>query len=77
MTAVEPVKLTPRQQEVLDFLRDYVVKHQHRRSPTYKEIADHFGFKSDTAAYEHVQVLARKGKVAIDRGIARGILLNE
>ena len=51
--------LTERQQEVLDFIRDTL--HRHGHSPSLREIAGHFGFKSMKAAADHVTALRRKG----------------
>ncbi len=51
--------LTRRQQQVLDFIRD---SQQHEGgAPTLREIADHFGFRSMTAAVDHVRALRKKG----------------
>ena len=51
--------LTPRQEEVLEFVRE-------RRSvtgnmPSTREIQRHFGFASQTAAVNHLKALERKG----------------
>ncbi len=54
--------LTPRQQEVLNFIRETV--HQHGQSPSLREIARHFGFNSMKAAADHVSALRRKGALA-------------
>ncbi|HRQ88611.1 MAG TPA: repressor LexA, partial [Bacteroidia bacterium] len=49
------MKLTTRQQEVLDFLQS-----EHRRTgimPSTREIQEHFGFASQTAAVSHLRAL--------------------
>ncbi len=51
--------LTKRQQQVLDF----IVASQEREgvAPSLREIASHFGFRSMTAAVDHVRALRQKG----------------
>lgn len=51
--------LTKRQQQVLAF----IVANQEREgvAPTLREIASHFGFRSMTAAVDHVRALRQKG----------------
>jgi len=51
--------LTERQQAVFDFLKDYRVRF--RRSPSYEEIRQHFGFGSLNSVRKHLQQLERKG----------------
>lgn len=67
--------LTPRQQEILDFIRS----HQETLGmpPTRAEIARSFGFASANAAEEHVKALARKGLLMLEPGSSRGIRLVE
>jgi repressor LexA len=66
-------ELTPRQREVLDFIRRYSAEHGY--PPTRLEIARHFGFKVAASAQEHLQALAAKGAIALVPGNARGIRL--
>ncbi len=49
-----------------------MVRHQgeYSRPPSLREISEHFGFSSHTAARKHVQALARKGLV-VDTGARR------
>lgn len=54
--------LTPRQQEVLDFIHQ--TQEQTGISPSLREIARHFGFRSMKAAADHVTALRRKGSLA-------------
>ena len=63
--------LTDRQQEVLNFI-------QHCRelggaSPSLREIAGHFGFRSMKAAADHVTALRRKGALTGPAGRARSL----
>lgn len=69
------VKLTPRQQEVLDFIKNTV--EILGAPPTRAEIAQAFGFASPNAAEEHIKALARKGVINLEPGSARGIRLVE
>ena len=39
--------------------------------PTFREIADHFGFRSPTAATDHVKALQKKGALESRPGLAR------
>jgi repressor LexA len=51
--------LTPRQQQVLDFILSSQT--EHGVVPTMREIARQFGFRSMTAAADHIRALRRKG----------------
>ncbi len=52
------IKLTPRQAEILAFIRDY--QQETGYPPTRSEIARKMGFKSPNAAEEHLRALERK-----------------
>jgi len=67
------IELTPRQQEILDFIRHTL--EALGAPPTRAEIALAFGFASANAAEEHLRALARKGAIAMEPGVARGIRL--
>jgi repressor LexA len=69
------IKLTARQTEILEFIRDTVK--QTSLPPTRAEICTTFGFKSPNAAEEHLRALARKGAIELSSGTARGIQLAE
>ena len=62
-------ELTKRQRQVLDFVQ--LVHRAGGSSPTLREIAEHFGFKSSRAAADHVGALKRKGFLESDAGKAR------
>ena len=53
--------LTERQQQVLVFIQGQLA--EHGVAPSLREIARHFGFRSMTAAADHVRALRRKGLV--------------
>lgn len=66
-------KLTQRQQQVLDIIRQHI--DQTGYPPTRADIARELGFKSANAAEEHLKALARKGAIEIIAGASRGIRL--
>ena len=63
--------LTPRQQEILDLIRDRI--ETRGAPPTRAEIARELGFRSANAAESHLRALARKGAIELTRGASRGI----
>jgi repressor LexA len=65
------LKLTPRQTEILDFIKHCLDSHGF--PPTRAEIAQQLGFKSPNAAEEHLKALARKGAIEMTPGASRGI----
>lgn len=66
-------KLTQRQQQVLDVIRQHIDTTGY--PPTRADIARELGFKSANAAEEHLKALARKGAIEIIAGASRGIRL--
>jgi repressor LexA len=68
-------KLTRRQQQVLDIVRDHIDRTGY--PPTRADIARELGFRSANAAEEHLKALARKGAIEIIAGASRGIRLPE
>ena len=66
------MKLSPRQAEILAFIRDSI--DQDGLPPTRSEINAHFGFKSPNAAQSHLKALAAKGAIRLDARTARGIV---
>ena len=69
------INLTPRQQEILDFIKSSL--EVLGAPPTRAEISHAFGFASPNAAEEHLKALAKKGAIHIEPGSARGIRLVE
>ncbi len=67
--------LTPRQSEILDFIRQSLV--DSGAPPTRDEIARAFGFRSLNAAEQHLQALQKKGLIELVAGTSRGIRLKE
>ena len=70
-----PTKLTPRQAEVLAFIKSYLDETGY--PPTRADIARQLGFKSANASEEHLKALARKGAIEMIPGTSRGIKLPE
>lgn len=67
--------LTDRQQQVLDF-----IQHQQRATgviPSMREIKEHFGFRSETAAVGHVHALESKGALQRQPGKRRALVLHD
>ncbi len=69
------MKLTARQERVLNVIRQYVADTGY--PPTRADIARELGFKSANAAEDHLRALARKGAIEIIAGASRGIRLTE
>jgi len=69
MTTEAKPPLTPRQQEVLDWIRD----NSGYYGPAIREIAQRFKFRSPTGAVCHLNALEKKGYITRRRGVARGI----
>ena len=68
-------ELTPRQSEVLSFIRDFI--EDTGMPPTRAEIATKLGFRSANAAEEHLRALQRKGSIELMPGTSRGIQLKD
>ncbi len=64
-------KLTRRQGQVLSYIER--CQRDRGETPTLREIADHFGFSSVTAARDHVQALCKKGVLKQRPGRARAL----
>jgi repressor LexA len=69
------IKLTDRQQQILDLIRQAVLRTGF--PPTRAEIAQTLGFRSANAAEDHLRALARKGVIELTAGASRGIRLTE
>jgi repressor LexA len=65
--------LTRRQKEVLEYLRAFIDKHDY--APSYREIADHFGFSSVATVAEHIDSLKAKSYLENEENMARSIQL--
>jgi repressor LexA len=67
--------LTPRQAEILEAIRNHIARH--RRPPSRPELARALGIASTNGVFKHLAALERKGAIALDAGLARGIRLKE
>ena len=65
--------LTPRQQQILDWIRQHM--EQEGVPPTRAELCAAMGFRSPNAAEDHLRALARKGAIELVAGSSRGIRL--
>ena len=68
-------KLTARQQEILQLIRDFI--NETGMPPTRADIANALGFRSLNAAEDHLKALARKGAIELMSGASRGIRILE
>ncbi len=66
------MKLTPRQQEILDYIEQCM--QIDGMPPTRAEIVERFGFASPNAAQCHLRALAARGAIELRSGTARGIV---
>jgi len=67
--------LTTRQQQLVDFLKE-----KHRETgimPSTREIQEHFGFASQTAAVSHLRALEKKGVIQKLAGKARALMFTD
>ena len=67
------IKLTSRQEEILQYIKEYL--QETGFPPTRSDIAKEMGFKSPNAAEDHLRALARKGAIEMIPGASRGIKL--
>jgi repressor LexA len=67
--------LTDRQHQLVAFLRSY--QRQHGVMPSTRDIQQHFGFASQTAAMSHLKALERKGAIRRLAGKARAVVFPE
>ena len=66
------MNLTPRQHEIVEFIRDYVARNDY--APTMQEIADHLGVSRPTV-FEHIEALEARGALSRQALRSRGIEL--
>ncbi|MEX0731850.1 MAG: transcriptional repressor LexA [Aquisalimonadaceae bacterium] len=67
------LKLTARQQEILDFIRGFI--RESGFPPTRADITRALGFRSPNAAESHLRALEKKGVISVKPGSSRGIRL--
>ncbi len=64
-------ELTRRQQEILRMIQSHITTTGF--PPTRTDICDYFGFRSPTAADDHLKALEKKGAIELIPGASRGI----
>lgn len=64
-------ELTKRQRQIVDFIE----RHQQNTgvSPSFKDIAHQFGFRSPTTVADHLRLIRQKGVLASEPGQARSL----
>jgi len=67
--------LTKRQQEILRMIQSHIASTGF--PPTRTDICEHFGFRSPTAAEDHLRALEKKGAIKLISGTSRGIRVIE
>ncbi len=65
------LKITAKQQQILDFITTCL--QTNGAPPTRTELCLHFGFRSPTAADDHLKALSRKGLIELIPSVSRGI----
>lgn len=65
--------LTKKQKEILDFLQDFVERNGY--SPSFEEIAHHFGYASLATVHEHLENLRDKGYIRKSYNESRSVEL--
>jgi repressor LexA len=70
-----PARLTPRQQQILDWIRGFI--ETRGMPPTRVEIAAGLGFSTPSSAEDHLQALAKKGVIELVPGASRGLRIKE
>jgi len=63
--------LTRKQQQILEFILRW--QRTEGTTPTFQEIADHFGFRSINSVTDHVRLLRQKGCLKSEPGKARAL----
>ncbi len=67
--------LTPKQKEILDFIRAY--RQKRGFSPTQREICEEFGYSSFGTLQKHIKLLLEKGVLVRDWNKRRSLVLAE
>lgn len=68
-TATERQPLTARQQDVLDWISGYIDVKGY--SPTVREIANHYGWKTPNSVMCHLNPMRKKGYITWQDGCSR------
>jgi repressor LexA len=63
--------LTPKQKQIIEFIEKFTAENDY--APSYREIADNFGFSSVATVAEHVENLKNKGYLEHDDAAYRSL----
>lgn len=66
-------ELSPRQKQVLDFIRSYIGRNEY--PPSLRDISGHLGIVGNASVLAHLETLERKGYIRREPGSSRGIVL--
>ncbi|MFI4895954.1 MAG: transcriptional repressor LexA [Steroidobacterales bacterium] len=73
MVSTLPLPLSPRQQQILQRIAEFIA--QHGRPPTRADLARLMGLRNRQGIDQHLRALERKGYLQLEPGIARGLRL--
>lgn len=65
--------LTKRQHEILQYIRDYLQTHQY--APSFREIMQHFSFKSLGTVHRYIKILKNRGMLDGKKNCSRSLTL--
>ena len=68
-------ELTPRQKQILDYIRESVKERGY--PPSVREIGDAIGLKSSSSVHSHLTALEKKGYLSRSSSSARALTINE
>ena len=63
--------LTKKQKEILDFITQFIQTNAY--APSYREIAEYFGYSSTATVHEHIKSLEDKGLLTSNHNAARSL----
>ena len=69
--AMANTELTPRQQNILDFVHEF--QQQHGYPPSIREIGEFFGIRSTNGVSDHLRALERKGFLSRNGHLSRSL----
>jgi len=65
--------LTPRQKQVLDYIKEYISQHDY--APTYEEIGQAVRLSSTATIHNHIRALVKKGYIQKQPNVTRGLVV--
>lgn len=68
------MSVTKTQRQILKYVVSYIA--EHHQSPSYREIAEHFGYRSVATVHGHIRGLVEKGELRMPRYGRRAIEVN-